>query len=100
MTEDQKPVQTPAHLSTEERLAAIEERLDRGSDRMDRIERTLNENTDATLEVRDLINTVKGGFKVLGWLGGGAKWIGSLATAGAAIYGFIWAITHPGQLPK
>lgn len=86
--------------SLEDRLAAIEDRLRQGSGRMDRIERALGENTEATLEVRDLINTVQAGFKVLGWFGVAAKWIGTLATAGAAVYAFIYAALHNHNLPK
>lgn len=90
----------------QDRLAAIDDRLDRGSARMDAIERGLRENTVATLEgnrdareVLELFRAVKGGIRVLGWIGGAARWVGFIATAGTAIYAAWYAISHGGQLP-
>ena len=93
--------------SIEERVAAIERRLDKGASRMNGLERAVDEvatelrlNTSATLEMRELLAAFKGGFKVLGWFGVAAKWLGVLATAGLAIYSFFYSVTHGGQLPK
>lgn len=83
-----------------DRLAAIEARLETGGDRMDRMERAINENTDLTVEVRDLLAALKGGMKVLGWLGVLAKWIGVVASAAVAIYTAAYIATHGGELPK
>ena len=83
-----------------DRLAAIEARLERGSARMDLHEQALAENTAITQEIRDLLAAFKGGFKVLGWLGTGAKWAGIFAGAGLALYRAWYAIRHGGAEPK
>jgi hypothetical protein len=67
--------------------------------RTDAIERELKANTEVTAEVRDLLTTVKGGFKVLGWLGHGGKWMGMIAGAAVSIYTLVYALTHGGRLP-
>jgi len=56
-------------------------------------------NTVATQEILDLMKAVKTGFKVLGWLGTGAKWIGGIAAAASAMYVVYHQLTHGGQLP-
>ena len=93
--------------SLEERVTDIERRLGKGSERMSNLEGKLTEvatelrlNTDVTMEVRELLAAFKGGFKVLGWFGVGAKWVGILATAGVAVYTLLYSMTHGGQLPK
>lgn len=48
---------------------------------------------DDTRELLELFIAAKGGFKVMGWLGEGLKWLGIVATALAA----IWAATHSGR---
>jgi predicted nucleic acid-binding protein len=90
----------------DDRLDAIEERLERGSDRMDAIERALKANTEATLEgnrdareVLEIFQAVKGGIKVLGWIGVMVKWLAPLATLGVTAYSAFYAMTHGGQLP-
>ncbi|WP_141104009.1 hypothetical protein [Noviherbaspirillum denitrificans] len=50
-----------------------------------------------TREFLEVFNAVKGGFRVLGWIGTGAKWLGGIAAAGTALYGFglmMWQILH------
>lgn len=86
----------PPNQSTEQRLAAIEARLARGDARMGRIETSIESNTAATLEVRDLLGTFKAGMRFLGWLGNGFKWLGALAAAIAA----IWSVLDHYRLPK
>jgi hypothetical protein len=53
-----------------------------------------------THEVRDLLTAFKGGFKVLGWLGTGLKWVGGIALACTTIYTALYMATHGGQLPS
>ena len=91
----------------------IETRLDKGSERMKRIEAELTRqtaqlqqlqqdmqrNTEATEEVRDLLAAAKGAFRALNAIGIVVRWIGSLAAAGVAIWGAIYAITHGGRPP-
>ena len=42
-----------------------------------------------TAELLDLFRSVKGGFKVLSWLGNFAKWVAAILAAFAAIYAFV-----------
>ena len=91
----------------------IEDRLDRGSERMARIEAelarhteqlnqlqvSLAANTEATEEVRDLLDAAKGAFRALNGLGIAFGWLGRIAAAGVAIWGAIYAITHGGRPP-
>lgn len=53
---------------------------------------------DRTDEMVELFNAMKGGFKVLGWLGQGVKWaapvIGAIAAAKHAISGGNWWPFH------
>lgn len=77
----------------------IHSRLASGDGRMDAIEAELRANTEVTTEVRDLLSAVKGGFKVLGWLGHGGKWAGMIAGAAVSLYTLGYALTHGGQLP-
>lgn len=88
------------------RIAGIEDRLDRGADRMGKIEKRLDDavdelarNSELTQDVRDILTAAKVGLRVLGGIGQVVRWFGILATAGVAIWGAIYAITHGGQLP-
>lgn len=71
------------------RFESIEDRLDKGSERMKAIELELRDNTTTTREVRDLLEIGRSGFKVLGWMGVLAKWIAAVAGAAAAIWGLL-----------
>lgn len=87
-----------------DRRESVTVELRKGSERMARIERQLAENTATTAENTQAINAVrertdemvevfmamKGGFKVLGWLGQLAKWA-------APIIALIAAIRHAGS---
>lgn len=77
----------------------IYDRLDTGSARMDALEAAIKVNTDATMEVRDILVAAKGAFKVLSWLGVIAKWVGGLASAGVAVYLAVYVLTHGGRFP-
>lgn len=80
-------------------MSAMKERLDSGARRMNAMQTELSANTAVTTEVRDILDTVRSGLKVLGGLGTFASWVGKLAAAGAAIYAFFYAITHGGTPP-
>ena len=65
----------------------------KGSARMNRMEEAIRANTASTQEVQndtkellEVFKAVKGGFRVLGWIGAAAKWLGGIAAAGTAIY--------------
>jgi hypothetical protein len=93
---------TEAHLQALHvirRFEAIEDRLDRGSDRMKAIELELRDNTTVTKEVRELMAAARGGLRVLGWFGKAVKWAGGLAAAGGALWTAVYMATHGGKPP-
>ena len=57
------------------------------------------ENTAITKEIRETFDAVKNGFKVLGWFGVVAKFIGTLAAAGTAVWAAYYAMSHGGKAP-
>ena len=67
--------------------------------RLRHVEINLQQNTEVTLEVRDLLGDFKSGFKVLGWLGMSLKWAGMIAGALTTLYVGIYMLTHGGQTP-
>ena len=42
-----------------------------------------------TTEVLDMFETLKEGIKVLGWIGGAAKWVGSIIALFAGLYALV-----------
>lgn len=83
--------ETPAGAatSTEVRLGAIEDALVHGDSRMAALEKAVAHNTELTAEIRELIAAAKLGFRVLGWIGVGAKWVAGIATAIGAVWGLV-----------
>lgn len=88
-------------------LSAIHDRLNAGDKRMEAIESQLVENTRLTIEnteitkdIKEVLDAARLGFKVIGGLGSLAKWTGSIAAALAAIWGFVYLLTHGGVPPK
>jgi hypothetical protein len=74
-----------------EKIQIVEERLTDGHSRMDRLEQKIDANTAVTEEIRDIVSTAKGFFRVLGLIGNIAKWI---AAIGAAVTITYSAWTH------
>lgn len=69
---------------------AVQDALQAGHDRMCRMEakqvemkKSMDENTSMTAEAVGILNAMKGGMKVLNWLGIGLKW-------GAMVAGSIY----------
>lgn len=89
----------PLPLTIEQRLEAIEERLDKGSERMKLMDNAIAENTEVTKAVHELMIAGKVGFKVAGWIGVIAGWIGKIALAVSAVWGVVYMATHGGQPP-
>jgi hypothetical protein len=90
-----------------DRIKAIEARLEEGreimmghDEQLKLIRQELQENTDVTTDIRDLMSAGKTGLKVLGWIGVAAKWVASIALAITAVWGVIYTITHGGTPPK
>lgn len=90
---------TTVHPDHEDRLAAIEASLRDGSVRMDSMQAELSANTAITVQVRDLLQALRGGLRVLGWLGVAAKWTGGIAAAATAVWALIHAALHSGRPP-
>lgn len=82
-----------AHLETTDRLALIEQRLDKGSRKMDLLSEEMAENTAVTREVKEILDTVKVGLKFIGVIGNAVKWVGGVVTAAAAVVG-AWHLFH------
>lgn len=80
----------------EERHAELSDRMDRLEEKMTGFEQQIAENTAITQDIKtdtgeflEVFQSMKSGFKVLGWIGDGAKWIASI---GAAVIGLYYAI--------
>ena len=81
------------------RLGALESRVTNVEKGVEKVEKGVAENTklttgiaEGTTELLDLFKSVKGGFKVMGWLGHFAKWIAGIAAAIAAIYAYVQSL--------
>jgi hypothetical protein len=70
------------HADNQRRFKSLEDKLDANTFATEKIA------TD-TADLIDLLNTVKGGLKVLGWIGGFAKWVTGLTAMFAALYAFV-----------
>lgn len=53
------------------------------------LRKELADNTELTNDIKELLSTARAGIRVLGWLGGAVKWLGALASAALAIWGFM-----------
>ena len=59
-------------------------------ERITGLENKLDENTKLTRELKDILETLRGGWKFLGWLGNALKfWLG-IAAAAAAAWAAFW----------
>lgn len=93
---DGLPQDVAAQLAA--KIAAIEERLRSGDDRMASIQAELASNTSVTREIREVMIAARVGFRVLGGLGLAAKWLGMLITGALAIWG-AWQTFRNGIPP-
>lgn len=89
MLHDAADLQVLTAAEAMRRLSALE-------GRMTTVEKSVDKNTEITTgiagntsELLDLFKSVKGGFKVMGWLGSFAKWVAAILAAFAAIYAFV-----------
>lgn len=69
-----------------EKVVTIEDRLDKGAERMRVIEQSLQANTEATREVLEIVSMGKSFFRLAGLIGNGIKWLAGLATVLAAAW--------------
>lgn len=95
-SQGQPTIVTPTYSGPERRSEfrqwreRIDMRLDDGAHAMKGLRADLDENTRATHEMLDLLNSVKGAFRVLGWIGALAKPMGAIAMFCAACVG-LWS---------
>ena len=81
-------------------LANVQRQLANGDLRMTAIEVELRTNTELTADVKALLEAVRAGLKVLGWLGSAAGWAAKVVTAVGAVYGAWQLIKHGAPPPK
>ncbi|QOR55297.1 MAG: hypothetical protein SHS37scaffold220_66 [Phage 67_12] len=97
-----------AAASYEAAIAAIHERLEQGSDRMDRIEASMADNTDMTRDVHEVILAARSGFAAIakfgrglaitgGWIAKAARWLAPVVVAVVAIYHGVQTLLHGGK---
>lgn len=70
--------------------------------RVGRMERTISETALVLADVREIVGTVaalKGGLRVLGWLGSAAKWIATLVAGAALVLAGLKFLIASGDLP-
>ena len=96
-----------SQVSIHEQLAdlAVQQHLQRRNQQMMQtelqdIKKLLDETSTTVSEVRDLFAALKGGVKVLGWLGTGVKWLGFVAAGCTAVYTAAYMLTHGGTPPN
>jgi hypothetical protein len=68
--------------------------MSKGEGRMSAIEVELKTNSATTTEVRDILSTARGAFRLFGWIGMAVKWLGGIAGAIGALYVAAYSITH------
>lgn len=87
------------HHQYDARLAAIEERLDRGAQRFDALQESVDRNTAVTHEIRDLLELGRAGLRLLGYLGTAVVWLGKVAAAVVLIGGSVYALLTGARPP-
>lgn len=70
------------------------------NDRLDTMQLELTANTSLTREMRDLLELGKAGFRVLGYLGTIARWLGYIGAGAVAVYTLAYMATHGGRPPE
>lgn len=80
-------------------MQAMHTRLDSGARRMNAMQTELTANTQVTKEVRDILDAVRSGLRVLGGLGTLALWAGKVASAIAGVAALWHLITTGGKPP-
>lgn len=59
-------------------------------DEIEDLKKRIDENTQLTRELKDILETLRGGWKFLGWLGSALKfWLG-IAAAATAVWAAFW----------
>ena len=74
------------HQALRERLEGHEQRLQHGDARFAQLEAALAENTSITREIKDILDSARGAFKALNFLGRLAAMVTPLVALGTALY--------------
>lgn len=93
---DAADIQVLSSAEVLRRFVAMENRMGVVEDIAVDLQVSVKENTkitttiaEGTSEILSIFNSAKGGVKVLGWLGGAAKWVAAIATLFVGLYTFI-----------
>lgn len=76
----------------EEFKKAVLAKLEASESRMDQMESKVDKVAEDTSLLLEILDALKGGFKVIGWLGTFAKWVGGIVGAIVAVWGFVRAV--------
>lgn len=87
--------QTPQRRVTDDANMPIPRRISL-ENRMDALEEKLDKNTELTETIVKLFSTMESGMKFLGWLGAAFKW--AVTVAGACVA--LWAMYNGKDVPK
>jgi hypothetical protein len=82
--------------ATQEDLSKVDRRLASCELEVSNMNKMLAANTVMTAETKEVLDAVKAGLLVLGYIGKAAQWAARLATAVAAIYA-AWQLIRHGQ---
>jgi hypothetical protein len=93
------PTDSERFLSIETRLHLLEEGMQNNTAITSQTSEAVNKNSALLLTISDLMQAMRGGMKVVGWLGTAFKWLSSMAVAALGLYAFFYAITHGGKPP-
>ena len=75
-------------------LDEVQLRLSGGDERMNRIEKKLDDNSSDTAEVLDILRLGKSFFRLAGYFGSFVKWVSAI---GAAVLAFWYALKSGGK---
>jgi len=86
--------------ATQDDVKALKSRLASCEAEIASMSKLLAVNTQITSDTKDLLDAVKAGLRVLGYIGTAAQWAAKLATAIAAVYAAWQLIRHGADGPK
>ncbi len=78
--------------------AAVLGKFAEGEKRMNALQEEITGLKESVGTLLEILEAAKGGFKFLGWLGVGAKWVGGVAGALTAIWLFVQTVKSGGKL--
>lgn len=85
--------------ATQEDMRSLKGRLASCEAEISSLGKAIATNTEMTAETKEVLDTVKAGLRVLGYIGLATQWLAKLATAVVAIYA-AWQLIRHGSGPK